>query len=65
MMCLPQSLRDNRLFSPPLKRNGTLWPTEAVEVSLKMVDEADIYLGVFAHRYGYVPDGHDMSIIEM
>jgi hypothetical protein len=38
---------------------------EAVEVSLKMVDEADIYLGVFAHRYGYVPDGHDMSIIEM
>lgn len=25
---------------------------EAVSVSLKMVDEADIYLGIFAHRYG-------------
>jgi hypothetical protein len=30
-----------------------------------MVDEADIYLGVFAHRYGYVPDGHGISITEM
>jgi uncharacterized protein DUF4062 len=25
--------------------------------SLRLVDEADIYLGVFAHRYGYVPKG--------
>lgn len=38
---------------------------EAIEVSLRMVDQADIYLGIFAHRYGYVPAGHDISITEM
>ncbi len=38
---------------------------EAIGTSLKMVDEADIYLGVFAHRYGYVPKGHDISVTEM
>src|SRR5437868_14269178 len=39
--------------------------SEAIAASLKMVDEADIYLGVFAYRYGYVPTGHDLSITEM
>ncbi len=38
---------------------------EAISASLKLVDEADIYLGVFAHRYGYVPKGHDISVTEM
>src|SRR2546423_11602119 len=38
---------------------------EAIATSLKMVDEADIYLGIFAHRYGYVPKGYDISITEM
>lgn len=38
---------------------------EAIKVSLAMVDEAEIYIGVFAHRYGYVPAGHDISITEM
>src|SRR5204863_3868912 len=28
---------------------------EAVPASLRMVDEADIYLLVLAHRYGYIP----------
>ena len=28
---------------------------EAISVSLEMVDRADIYVGIFAHRYGYVP----------
>ncbi|MEO1260770.1 MAG: DUF4062 domain-containing protein [Bacteroidota bacterium] len=37
----------------------------AISASLKMVDEADFYIGVFALRYGYVPDGHDISITEM
>src|SRR2546421_7543047 len=39
--------------------------SEAIDTSLKMVDEADIYLGIFAHRYGYVPKGYDISITEM
>jgi tetratricopeptide (TPR) repeat protein len=38
---------------------------EAISTSLALVDEADIYVGVFAHRYGYVPKGHDISITEM
>jgi tetratricopeptide (TPR) repeat protein len=28
---------------------------EAIAASLKLVDEANIYVGIFAHRYGYVP----------
>ncbi len=27
----------------------------AVEVSLRMVEAADVYLGIFACRYGFVP----------
>lgn len=41
---------------------------EAISASLKMVDEADIYVGVFAHRYGYVPKENNpqaISITEM
>src|SRR5437764_10283783 len=38
---------------------------DAISESLRMVDEADIYLGIFAHRYGYVPKGYDISITEM
>jgi len=37
----------------------------AVEASLEMVENADIYLGIYAHRYGYVPDGSEVSITEM
>lgn len=39
--------------------------SEAIAASLKMVDEAEIYLGIFAYRYGYVPKGHDISVTEM
>src|SRR5437660_12785050 len=38
---------------------------DAIAESLRMVDEAEIYLGIFAHRYGHVPAGHDISITEM
>ncbi|MDQ3917536.1 MAG: DUF4062 domain-containing protein [Acidobacteriota bacterium] len=36
-----------------------------IDASLGMVDEADIYIGVYAFRYGWVPDGQDISITEM
>jgi hypothetical protein len=39
--------------------------SDAIEASLKLVDKADVYIGLFAHRYGYIPDGHDKSITEM
>lgn len=41
---------------------------QAILASLKLVDEADIYIGVFAHRYGYVPKENNpknISISEM
>ena len=38
---------------------------DAVEVSMKMVDEADVYIGIFAWRYGHIPQGHSNSITEM
>jgi tetratricopeptide (TPR) repeat protein len=38
---------------------------DAIEESLRMVNEAGIYLGIFAYRYGYIPKGYDISITEM
>ena len=40
-------------------------PLDAIRVSMEKVDKADLYLGVFGHRYGYVPGDHDISITEM
>lgn len=37
----------------------------AVETSLRMVEEADVFLGILAYRYGTVPRGYDISITEM
>lgn len=41
---------------------------EAISASIALVNEADIYVGVFAHRYGYVPrenNPQQISITEM
>ena len=38
---------------------------DAIRVSLEMVDKADIYIGLYAWRYGHRPEGHDISITEM
>ena len=38
---------------------------DAIAESLRMVNEADIYLGIFAYRYGYIPKGYDISVTEM
>src|SRR5262245_28514699 len=38
---------------------------DAIRVSLEMVDEADIYIGIYAWRYGHIPEGHGISITEM
>ncbi|MBI5931913.1 MAG: DUF4062 domain-containing protein [Chloroflexi bacterium] len=44
-------------------------PNDAITASLKMVDDADIYVGIFAHRYGYKPidprNPDKISITEM
>src|ERR1044072_4163719 len=36
-----------------------------IAASLEMVEQADIYIGLYAFRYGWVPDGRDISITEM
>ncbi len=33
--------------------------------SLRLVNEADVYIGIFAYRYGYIPDGESISITQM
>jgi hypothetical protein len=38
---------------------------DPVEASLEMVQRADIYIGIFANRYGSIPDRYDISITEM
>lgn len=38
---------------------------DAIRISLELVDNADIYVGIFAHRYGYIPSQHEISITEM
>src|SRR5262249_32275984 len=40
-------------------------PRDAVRVSLALVDQAELYVGIFAHRYGYVPAADDRSVTEM
>src|SRR5580692_3760832 len=37
----------------------------AVDVSLRMVEDADVYLGILAYRYGTIPPGAEVSITEM
>jgi tetratricopeptide (TPR) repeat protein len=38
---------------------------QAIEISLEMVDSASIYITIIAFRYGYVPEGHEISLTEM
>lgn len=37
---------------------------DAFAISSRFVDEADLYLGIFAFRYGFVPEGQEKSIAE-
>jgi Response regulator containing CheY-like receiver, AAA-type ATPase, and DNA-binding domains len=40
-------------------------PTESTVASLDEVAQADALLGIYAHRYGYVPQGQSKSITEL
>ncbi len=39
--------------------------SNAVDISLRMVDAAEVYIGILAFRYGSVPEGAEISITEM
>ena len=38
---------------------------DPIKASLDLVDNSNLYLGIFAHRYGYVPAGYEISITEI
>ena len=57
--CLKLKMMPDRMEDLPASSGN------AISVSLEMVDRADIYVGVFAHRYGYVPEGEVLSITHM
>lgn len=40
-------------------------PDEPLDACLKEVEESNFFLGIYAHRYGYVPASSDISITEM
>ena len=44
------------MFYPDMMEHLTATDANALEVSLRIVDRADLYVGVFAFRYGYVPE---------
>jgi tetratricopeptide (TPR) repeat protein len=52
------------MFYPDMMEHLTATDANALDVSLHIVDRADIYVGVFGFRYGYVPDGQDISVTE-
>jgi hypothetical protein len=53
---------------PTMMENLPASDAEAISASIKMVDEADIYVGVLAYRYGYIPkdkNAKQISVTEM
>jgi hypothetical protein len=52
-------------FEPRMMEQLPALDAEAIHASLRLVDEAKVYVGIFAYRYGYVPNGHEISITEM
>jgi len=60
--CLRQNMFPLRMEDLPANSD------EAAKASLKMVETADVYVGVFANRYGYVPKANNpaqVSVTEM
>ena len=52
-------------FFPVMMEHLPASDDDAIGESMRMVDEAEIYLGILAFRYGYVPKGHAISVTEM
>ena len=40
-------------------------PETPLETCMAEVAHADIYVGIFAHRYGFIPEGYDQSMTEL
>ena len=47
----------------PLAAEGRAVPDQAgVEASLALLDKADVFIGIYGHRYGWAPEGSEISI---
>jgi hypothetical protein len=40
-------------------------PQQPTEACLREIDSCELFLGMYAHRYGFVPEGSELSITEM
>jgi len=52
-------------FFPSMMENWPAMDSDGVKASLEKIEKADVYVGVFGFRYGYVPDGSEISVTEM
>lgn len=52
------------LYYPDMMEHLTADTAPPLDVSLRMVDEADLYIGIFGVRYGTIPAGQTISITE-
>jgi hypothetical protein len=56
---------EERGVSPLMMEHQPATYENPVEFSMRLVDEADVYIGVYAYRYGYVPPRGNTSLTEM
>ena len=47
---------------PKMMENLPAGDDDGLAASLRLVDEADVYLGIYGHRYGHVPKSKTKSI---
>jgi hypothetical protein len=40
-------------------------PDEPFDACLKEVEQSELFIGIYALRYGFIPEGADISITEM
>jgi hypothetical protein len=52
-------------YFPDMMESLPARDADAIKVSLEMVDRADVYIGIYAWRYGHIPEDHDISITEI
>jgi len=52
-------------FMPIMMENFEAMGLGATAGSLKKLDQAGIYVGIFAHRYGYIEPGYTVSVTEL
>lgn len=60
-----QDACQRQTFFPLMMEHLPASAAEAISASMGLVDQADIYVGVYAYSYGYVPEGHPISVTEM